>query len=364
MECFAVRKQVHLFHKKCQLRDANNMKEQHCPHCGQTTPLHYVELKMTGSADSTIYLSNDSASGRSRARMSTPARNLKKIAHTDNTEFIQRLICPPEYREPGVQFYIPERKKTLSLAGLPFGPDRATLEHMLMAIKAEKESPIRFQNKNFYAVSRTGDVEKVLGLLARGFDPNFKYEENNGETALHVAAQHGKLVVVHLLVQAGAELDVLNDEHATPLMLAIKNKHYAIVRYLVAAGASIDIRGEDGMTPLHIAAKEGFVEAVHLFVSDLPHVDVNVQDDGGWTPLVWATEHRRFDVVKLLMAKGADYNIQDEEENIALHWGAYAGDAHICQLFLDAGTDINAVNQHGDTPLHIAARQDSYDVVV
>lgn len=35
------------------------------------------------------------------------------------------------------------------------------------------------------------------------------------------------------------------------------------------------------------------------------------QDDGGWTSMIWATEYKHIDIVKLLLSKGADINIRD-----------------------------------------------------
>lgn len=148
---------------------------------------------------------------------------------------------------------------------------------MLTALSTEKQSSsFRFTNKNFYAVAKSGDIEKVLSLLAQGFDPNYTFEENDNETPLHAAASSGHLVVVHLLIQAGANPNVLNKNMITPLMQAIENKNNLVVKYLINAGASLDIRGEDGMTSLHIAAKTGNIEAVH-YITNTGKINVNLQ---------------------------------------------------------------------------------------
>lgn len=53
-----------------------------------------------------------------------------------------------------------------------------------------------------------------------------------------------------------------------------------------------------------------------------------------------------------------------QEENICLHWAAFAGCADIAQLLLENRSDLHAVNIHGDTPLHIAVRQNQLDCVM
>lgn len=46
-----------------------------------------------------------------------------------------------------------------------------------------------------------------------------------------------------------------------------------------------------------------------------------------------------------------------KEQNVCLHWAAYAGNVDIAELVLNAGCSLASVNMHGDTPLHIAARE-------
>lgn len=36
-----------------------------------------------------------------------------------------------------------------------------------------------------------------------------------------------------------------------------------------------------------------------------------LQDDGGWTPMIWASEFRHTDIVGLIISKGGDPNIKD-----------------------------------------------------
>jgi euchromatic histone-lysine N-methyltransferase len=81
---------------------------------------------------------------------------------------------------------------------------------------------------------------------------------------------------------------------------------------------------------------------------------------------VWATEHKHYNIVKLLVSKGADPNIEDDEENLGLHWAAFSGESNIALMFLEMGSDkcINHSNIHGDTPLHIASRRDNYECVM
>lgn len=52
-----------------------------------------------------------------------------------------------------------------------------------------------------------------------------------------------------------------------------------------------------------------------------------------------------------------------QEENICLHWAAFSGSSDIAELLLNARCDLQAANIHGDSPLHIAARENRLDCV-
>lgn len=54
------------------------------------------------------------------------------------------------------------------------------------------------------------------------------------------------------------------------------------------------------MTALHLAAKAGNLQSCHylLSVANTARTFIDIADDGGWTPLVWAAEHCHVDVVR------------------------------------------------------------------
>jgi euchromatic histone-lysine N-methyltransferase len=64
------------------------------------------------------------------------------------------------------------------------------------------------------------------------------------------------------------------------------------------------------MTPLHLAAQVGAVECLQHIVQS-GGVNVNIKDDGGWTPMIWAAEHRHIECVRFLLDVGSDPNLRD-----------------------------------------------------
>lgn len=154
--------------------------------------------------------------------------------------------------------------------------------------------------RNMYTPTKTGDTVKILQLLSLGYSPIQKFAEAENGTPLHVAASEGHVLTSHILVQAGAELDAIDDEKNTPLMLACDKGRPSIVKYLLASGADLTLRGDDGMTCLHLAAQNGHLDCVHIILTQnaLPRKFINLQDEGGWTSLVWACENKHEDVIQ------------------------------------------------------------------
>ncbi|KAK6620731.1 hypothetical protein RUM43_011026 [Polyplax serrata] len=350
-------KSWHHFHKTC--FNDNKSGSTSCPHCGDTS-LKEIVVSIHASKDP-VFLP-----------IQKPVRNMKSAKMTISRSNVQMPVDDDD----------DDSYLNFSTSLFCFDGDEGPLQNgMVQVLQRDKLANLlniacrsfskvccgnRYTYKSLYSAAQNGDVEKLLKVIASGLNPNHVFEENNNQTALHVAAANGHLPAVHLLLQAKAEINVLDAEQNTPLTAAISAKQNDIVKYFVKCGANLILKGEDGMSPLHIAAKCGNVEACFYLLNGthLPPRYIDGLDDGGWTPMVWASEFNHLEVVRFLIGKGADSFIKDAEQNIALHWAAFGGSTDIVEMFLNDGSDINAVNVHGDTPLHIAARQHKYSCVL
>ncbi|CAB3372667.1 Hypothetical predicted protein [Cloeon dipterum] len=316
----------HHYHRNCQLPVAGGGKDGLCPHCGAVSPAFDVRLIMK-MPKKPVFLPHQRKLRKDKSA---------KMSFAENAGAKEDLL-------PRSSFVLPEAPPNI------VDKEKYTLGHLFDA-------------------ASDGDTEYVLNILSFGHNLNHVFTTNENKTALHAAAGKGHLATVHLLVQAGAQLDVMDSEQMTPLMVAVVTEHNPVLKYLIKAGASLTIKGNDGMTALHLAAKNGNYEACTLILTEQNTTStrtlLDAQDDGGWTALVWACEHGHFGIVKYLITKKADPLIRDTEQNIALHWSTFSGSADICELLMNSGCNVNAANAQGDTPLHIGARQDNYEVVL
>ncbi|KAM9323190.1 histone-lysine N-methyltransferase EHMT1 [Pholidichthys leucotaenia] len=370
MECQPDISISHRFHRAC----ASVLKGQSfCPHCGEEASK--AKEVTIAKADTTSTVPPAVGHGpvtpgalEGRADTTTGSSGLVSVSEVSD-RVDSSLSAHSAY---GLDTSaVPGSSKTSSLnAGIaavtptsvPSGLPRESLESILVALDTEKPKKLRFHPKQLYLSAKQGELKRVVLMLVDGIDPNFKMESQNKRTPLHAAAEEGHEDICHMLVQAGANLDMCDEDQRTPLMEACENNHMEVVLYLLRAGASAAQKDAEGFTCLHLAAKSGHYKIVeHLLSTRL--IDINCQDDGGWTAMIWATEYKHADQVKLLLSKGADSSIRDKEENICLHWAAFSGSVEIAELLLNTHCNLHAVNIHGDSPLHIAARENRLDCV-
>ncbi|XP_069119470.1 uncharacterized protein [Argopecten irradians] len=344
---------VHNFHKQCQVLKGG---KYYCPHCGEESQQFEVTLSLEepgGDGQVAEEKTNARAAVVNRAKMSIHANTYRSFLKPEKDPSEDQITASHKL----------SNDKTLSTGGVPIGPDKNALEKVINSLAVERPLKYRKLPKSMFNPAYEGDLEKIIFMIVDGFDPNEKYEDYDNQTALHAAAIGGSLTIVHLLVQAGSSIHRTDKEMKTPLMYAAENNHVNIVQYFLKMDADVTLRAEDGMTVLHYAAKAGHVGVLKLLL-EADKININVQDDGGWTPIIWASEHKYVNAVKYLVKNGADPNLKDKEENTSLHWAAFSGSVDIAEIFLNAGCDLETPNEHGDRPLHIAARQDHYECVV
>jgi len=91
---------------------------------------------------------------------------------------------------------------------------------------------------------------------------------NQGLTAAHQAAYHGNASVLQLLIQYGADLNVLSLSKTSPLHLASSRNHVDIARILVSQGVIVNQQDAHKRTPLHYACIFGHYDVALFLVKE------------------------------------------------------------------------------------------------
>ncbi|KAB8234489.1 ankyrin repeat-containing domain protein [Aspergillus alliaceus] len=90
---------------------------------------------------------------------------------------------------------------------------------------------------------------------------------------------------------------------------------------------------------------------------------LNPTDDCGRTPLSYAAEKGDYDIVKLLLEKGATIDLKDTNGRTPLSWAAGAGNVKIVSELLEHDASINTQDKSQRTPLFWAAANGHLPVV-
>ncbi len=205
---------------------------------------------------------------------------------------------------------------------------------------------------------RNGDAAAVRAQAAKGVDQRNAF----GETPLMYAALYGDASTVKLLLARGADVNAKSDGGTTALMLAVGDIEK--VKLLVAKGADVNAASSTGRTPLLIAASRansGEVVRFLLAKGADPKVKDKLQGmplptgSGGATPLIEAAKQRDGEAFKALLPV-SDIHAKDNAGSDALCVAALHGNVEIVKALIAGGAKVDTKTTPAEfTPLHLAA---------
>ncbi|KAJ3097504.1 hypothetical protein HDU96_000374 [Phlyctochytrium bullatum] len=170
---------------------------------------------------------------------------------------------------------------------------------------------------------------------------------------IHVAAFHGHAAVCEIFLDAGTEINVVDDGKWTPLVFAAHAGHVDVVSLLLERGADIDSRDVVNNTALSYAAANGRLETVRFLVDK--GADVESRNQFEQTPFQRAANGGHVDVTLFLLQNGGDVDSRDNYRQTSLHRAATFGKLEMARLLIDNGADIQSRDKNSNTPLHCAA---------
>lgn len=152
----------------------------------------------------------------------------------------------------------------------------------------------------FMRAVKANDLKAVQNLLATGTDVN--QADANGDWPLIMAAYLGHIEVLAALLEAGADVGVLDPGmQATALHAAAYAGHAEACKLLLAAGVEINRQGpHNGYTALHDAVWQGNLDVATVLVE--AGADRTITSNQGQTPLALAKANHQRALITLLEA--------------------------------------------------------------
>src|SRR5688572_5787189 len=243
-------------------------------------------------------------------------------------------------------------------------------------------------------------------------EPRDKWLPPGGWTPLLLAARENCVACVDVLAAAGADLNIVDPERHTPLIIALTNGHFDVAGRLIDHGADLNMQDNVGQTALWAAVDAHTMpdsnrpaptemddtltawDIVSKLIKAGAKIDVPLRQrvpyrtkidrgaDGilgaGTTPLLRAAKTGDAKVVKLLLEHGANAkavggrgvtsillaaNVGTSESDRTGRRKTDAGAIETIRLLMKAGADINAADGQGRTAAHGAATWGLTDVI-
>jgi len=265
--------------------------------------------------------------------------------------------------------------------------------------------------------ARLGFEDIILLLLEKGGD--ISEDPIYVGNALHEAAFGGHIRVVELLISRGINISKRDAYRRTALHRAVQNGNSDIVRLLLEKKIMASAMDASGLTAFHIAAQEGKAEILQIllyddtsilktsesrrslvqealngqsesvssvlleYINDTPEADLllarirymrlrcavnqsdkvtaesllrsGVDPDSPRSLLFLALSREQPEIVKLLLAHGADVSAKTWQGRTPLHWAVHKGYSEGAQILLEQGADVHAADDAGETPLCMVA---------
>ncbi|KAM4885639.1 POU domain class 2-associating factor 1 [Sylvia borin] len=230
------------------------------------------------------------------------------------------------------------------------------------------------------------DARRTIGALPI---EKLLLEDEDNDTILHIYAAKG--LRAHTLaaaerMKALRRLDAKEHRGKTPLLVAVTARQAAIVHDLIQAGADINAVDNKGQSALHLAATYGYAQVLQVILSLAFPLDLEMKDFEGHTPLhcavlahnsllreqgsqaVTEEQHRELQqqsrelesCIHLLVQTGASIYSRDVKSNkTVLHFTVQDGNVSLLRYFLELNAckskDFVNNKAHGNTALHMAA---------
>lgn len=222
---------------------------------------------------------------------------------------------------------------------------------LLLQAKADPNSCDSNGNTSLHLVMPEASRSKLFDELLK-YGANVNAKDKYGETPMHIIARIGMSdAVTHKLISSGADVNERNKNGQTPLMLAIERNNLTQAKTFIELGANIHDQDNSGSSSLTLALDQG-LDAVKLIVNKK---NITSRDIYGRNALHLASKKNAdISIVNYLLNEGCTINVCDKDGNTPLHIAVKNNYKDIGNALLSAGADIFVVNNSGDCPLKLS----------
>lgn len=202
------------------------------------------------------------------------------------------------------------------------------------------------------------DVTVVRRLLDEGHNPNVK--NSAGWTPLIFATTSGSHETVQALINAGADIDEVENDLWSPVLVATFKNFEEIAVALIDQGANPLLKSIQGSSAFDVASARGqmqVLDAIERWRQRRSAIDdLNAE-------LLDASLNGDANAISNLLAEGAEANSANGKGYSPLIGASRSGCVDCVRILLQAGADVNHVESDGWSPLTFASSGGAIDVI-
>lgn len=203
-------------------------------------------------------------------------------------------------------------------------------------LKAEEHEPAKSEPENIINMIASGGSLSQLQELLKDIDINTVNSGN--DMLLHVAAEHGHLSIIELLLDRGARLDLQDSKGHTALHRAASRGHTEVVKALLKAGAPIYSLDVQAKTPVHLAAENEHLYSVKALVEEETRSSKSQTQD---MFLHLAAREDSWRLAELLLQSGAAADARNNQKQTALFYAVTGNNEKTVTVLLNAGAKVD-----------------------
>ena len=245
--------------------------------------------------------------------------------------------------------------------GVLFGAEQKKYEGDTLGNRPRPTTKYVYDTSLVRAV-KISDEDRVRTLMYANVNVNEK--NYAGITPLTIAAEKGNMNIIKMLMEDGAMVNDKSSYGVTPIISAAAAGNTEVVEYLVAQGADVTAKDDWGKTALIYAANVDNPQLIANLIK-LDKTAVNLPDNSGNTPLIYAAQKGLDDNLKVLLSNGADVNYRNPATGLsAISAAAAEGNSSAIRLLVRTGkADVNIADLSGRTPIFYAVEQNQEDAL-
>ncbi|KAJ5155849.1 hypothetical protein N7492_008652 [Penicillium capsulatum] len=209
------------------------------------------------------------------------------------------------------------------------------------------------------AAAGVGNIEILTLLLEAGADANMANGEGQTPLFLVVLNESQMTLSAKVLLKHTSNVNHRDHHHWTVAHRAALGR-VDLLSLLIENGADLNAVEDTGRTPLFLAVAENSLSCLNLLLEQ--NVDVNHREEDDWTALHFAAHNDQLRMAEALLDAGADIEALMAPafgQNPPLLRAAWSGSAEVADLLIRRGANTQYISMRGNMAFDMAPRSDA-----